>query len=187
MTHQRGYTLARGISRRRTPCSEQGQVNAEREVFGMHERNDVGLSTTLDVPYGPDPLQCLDVYAPNGASRAPLILFVHGGGWAVGDKAQYAAVGVAGPSRIRRRHRELPALAASPASCTHGRRGTSGRLVLPSGPLLWSGPRAIYAIGHSSGAHLAALVALDPSYLAAEVSSRRSFDASWESQGSATT
>lgn len=41
----------------------------------------------LDVQYGSLPAQKLDVYYPNeGAAPYPLIFFVHGGGWILGDK-----------------------------------------------------------------------------------------------------
>ena len=41
----------------------------------------------LNVAYGSDPLQKLDVYMPaGGAYKAPVILMVHGGGWYQGDK-----------------------------------------------------------------------------------------------------
>src|SRR3954447_22775173 len=135
----------------------------------MHERNDVGLKTMLDVPYGPDPLQRLDIYAPEGASQAPFILFVHGGGWAVGDKSQYAAVGAslarAGFVVAIVNYRLSPP-AQHPAHTEDVARAVAWcyRQALYHG----ADPERFYAIGHSSGAHLAALVALDPSYLAAE-------------------
>ena len=47
----------------------------------------------FDIPYGPHPLQRLDLYLPDRPVRAPLVLCAHGGGWSVGDKSQYAVVG----------------------------------------------------------------------------------------------
>ncbi len=44
----------------------------------------------VDLPYGDDPAQRLDVWAPPGlvaGSRAPVLVQVHGGGWTGGDKA----------------------------------------------------------------------------------------------------
>jgi acetyl esterase/lipase len=44
-----------------------------------------------DLPYGPDPAQRLDLYAPAGAtSPLPVLLYLHGGAWAVGDKSDMA-------------------------------------------------------------------------------------------------
>jgi arylformamidase len=55
---------------------------------------DVGFDFTLtsDIPYVAQKLdqattiQTLDVYKPNDIELAPVILYVHGGGWAFGDK-----------------------------------------------------------------------------------------------------
>ena len=41
---------------------------------------------TRELAYGTDPKQKLDLMLPAVATRAPLILFVHGGGWSIGDK-----------------------------------------------------------------------------------------------------
>src|SRR5262249_45132433 len=41
----------------------------------------------LDVPYGKDDKQRLDVYSPKGVKDAPVVVFVHGGEWTRGDKS----------------------------------------------------------------------------------------------------
>lgn len=47
----------------------------------------------LDLAYGDDPKQRLDLYLPKGeVSGAPVFLFLHGGGFREGDRAQYGAV-----------------------------------------------------------------------------------------------
>jgi acetyl esterase/lipase len=47
----------------------------------------VGNATVnVDVPYGLDDAQKYDVYRPENASDAPIIVMVHGGGWVGGDK-----------------------------------------------------------------------------------------------------
>ena len=45
-----------------------------------------GLTQQLNIAYGSDPLQKLDVYAPEGAQgkKLPVLLFVHGGGFTRG-------------------------------------------------------------------------------------------------------
>lgn len=43
--------------------------------------------TLTDVPYGKHPRQTLDFYAAKGEQAAPALLFIHGGGWMTGDKA----------------------------------------------------------------------------------------------------
>ncbi len=48
-----------------------------------------GVTVTRDIAYGADPLQKLDVLAPTaGAKGRPVLLFIHGGGFTRGDKAQ---------------------------------------------------------------------------------------------------
>src|SRR4051794_6488412 len=135
----------------------------------MHDQDDVGQSRQLDVQYGPDPYQCLDIFSPDNASHAPLVLFVHGGGWAVGDKSQYAAVGVrlarAGFVTAIVNYRLSPP-ARHPAHAEDVARAVAW--CYRQAPYYGADRERFYVLGHSSGAHLAALVALDPSYLAAE-------------------
>jgi len=123
----------------------------------------------LDVAYGPHPEQRLDIYLPADAAAAPLLIFVHGGGWSVGDKGQYEVVG------NRLAHEGIVTMMAnyrlSPAvqHPTHAQDvaqaiGWGYRHAAEYG----ADPERLCLMGHSSGAHLAALVALEPSYLAAE-------------------
>ncbi len=41
-----------------------------------------------DIPYGSDPRQVLDVFAPDGACGLPVLVFVHGGAFVRGEKDQ---------------------------------------------------------------------------------------------------
>ena len=43
--------------------------------------------TQANVPYGRHPRQVLDFYQAKTAQPAPLLFFIHGGGWMTGDKA----------------------------------------------------------------------------------------------------
>jgi acetyl esterase len=43
-------------------------------------------TATRNIAYGAHPRQVLDVYAPPGIQRAPVVLFVHGGAFIEGDK-----------------------------------------------------------------------------------------------------
>ena len=47
-----------------------------------------------NLAYGPQPLQNLDIYMPSGSStdKRPVLIFIHGGAWRYGDKAYEAAV-----------------------------------------------------------------------------------------------
>ena len=120
-----------------------------------------------NIAYGEDPRQRLDLYVPDhvaGGRAPPIVVFWHGGRWSYGDKSQYRFVGDAlaglGAVAILPNYRHYPsvrmpgfmqdaALAAAWAADYAQRTGDRERLIL---------------MGHSAGAHLAALVALDPRY-----------------------
>lgn len=49
------------------------------------------IQRQIDLPYGEDPMNLLDVYYPKGTCAAlPTIINIHGGGWVYGDKELYA-------------------------------------------------------------------------------------------------
>src|SRR5215218_6252301 len=53
--------------------------------------DDKPVSAKRDIPYvteSPDPLQTLDLYAPPNAKNLPVVVWIHGGGWQVGDKKE---------------------------------------------------------------------------------------------------
>lgn len=45
-----------------------------------------GVTVARDLPYGSHARQCLDVYRPDGARNAPVVVFVHGGAFVRGAK-----------------------------------------------------------------------------------------------------
>lgn len=55
-----------------------------------------GVRRVADIPYGGDKAQRFDVYvssrAPASLAPAPVIFFVHGGGWAFGDKSNHQVI-----------------------------------------------------------------------------------------------
>ena len=120
--------------------------------------------------YGTSPLQSLDFYAAPARGSAPLIVFVHGGGWKRGDKgnatgaakiAHFADEGYAFASvdyrlvpeaRVEEQAQDVASAVAYLAANAKRLGIDPGRIVL---------------MGHSAGAHLAALVATDPRYLRA--------------------
>ena len=110
----------------------------------------------------------LDIYAPRGAKLAPVFIFIHGGTWRSGDRAQYPALGnrfaKSGAVVVVPSYRLAPAyqhpaqvedVAAAVAWTVKNIESHGGD------------PRRIYLGGHSAGGHLVALLALDPRYLAA--------------------
>ncbi len=68
-----------------TPANAQNLVNATNSMRG--------LKVVRNVSYGPDLRNKLDVFAPQDARNAPVILFIHGGSWSGGDKSGYSFVG----------------------------------------------------------------------------------------------
>jgi acetyl esterase/lipase len=110
----------------------------------------------------------LDLYVPEAAKNAAVIVSVHGGGLRAGDKSQQTFVGqrfaAAGyvtavvnhrlsPGVMHPAHIEDIAAAVAWVKQNVARHGGD--------------PRKIFVIGHSAGAYLASLLVLDPRYLAA--------------------
>lgn len=120
--------------------------------------------------YGSAPLQTLDFWPAAASRAAPLIVFVHGGGWKRGDK-----VSATGPQKVDHwsgagyafasiDYRLVPAAtveqqAADVAASIAWLRAHAASMGID--------PARIVLMGHSAGAHLAALVGTDPHYLAA--------------------
>ena len=119
--------------------------------------------------YGSERLQRLDFWA--GASRnAPLVIFVHGGGWQRGDKrmmqgsAKLSHWQAAGYAVASLNYRLVPDATveqqtADVASAVAYLRARAGELGFDT--------RRIALVGHSAGAHLVALVGTDPQYFRA--------------------
>lgn len=53
---------------------------------GMNAGIDPATQVTRDVAYGPDARNRLDVFVREGAAKAPVLVFLHGGGFVMGDK-----------------------------------------------------------------------------------------------------
>ncbi len=67
-------------------------VSCKKETSSNNGDNTLTAATYLDVSYGTDALQKMDVYLPAGRnSNTKLMIMVHGGAWALGDKTDFAA------------------------------------------------------------------------------------------------
>jgi len=123
-----------------------------------------------DVAYGPEPRQRLDIYLPRAAEKAPrprkTLVFIHGGGWTRGHKDRYGFLGRAfaraGYVVVVTNYRLYPQ-AAFPAFVEDAAKAVAWVRANIAGH--GGDPERIYLMGHSAGAHIAALVALDPRYL----------------------
>jgi arylformamidase len=119
--------------------------------------------------YGADArYETLDLYAPDGKNRVPLVVFVHGGGWSHGDKAQYAPLG----STFARCGIALAVIDYPLAPQAHVdaqaqavARGT--RWILDHQGTPSSAVASVFFMGHDAGAELAMLAALNPAMLSA--------------------
>ena len=120
----------------------------------------------LEFAYGPDPAQRLDVYPRPDLAAAPMLLFVHGGAWTVGDKRDvHALPGFAerhGVLLASANHR--PGVGAAKAAKDVA---AAAAWMLSEAPRWGGDPARLFLMGHSSGGHLAALVGVDPRYLGA--------------------
>lgn len=119
--------------------------------------------------YGTDPAQVLDFWpsakgGPN-SGRAPLIVFVHGGGWKRGSKDN--ATGRFKPEHYPTQgyvfasinYRLVPAATVEQQAADVA-SAVKGLLARPD-----IDPRRVVLMGHSAGAHLVALVGTDERYL----------------------
>ena len=122
---------------------------------------------TVEIAYGGDARQRLD-FTPAAQPGAPLILFIHGGAWSLGDKRMAGHMAVhfhaRGYAFASVNYRLVPD--ANPQQQAEDVAAAIARLVGDSRRLGINRAR-VMIIGHSAGAHLAALVGTDPFYLAA--------------------
>lgn len=155
-------------------------LHAAAGVAGRLPRFDLesrGASVTRDVPYAAHDACRLDVYSPASAAGAPVVLYLHGGGFRVGSKRSHAVVAeplvTAGLVVVLVDYRLAPAhpFPAALDDCAAaflwvasniGRYGgDSSRLVLA---------------GESAGANLALSLALSATHRFVRPSVRRMFD-----------
>jgi Esterase/lipase len=124
-----------------------------------------------DIPYAdpPQERQVLDVYWPSGAKNAPVVFWIHGGGWETGDKRQIDLKPKAFTDKgfvfVSTNYRLLPKVdmgtiirdVAKAVRWTHDHAAEFG-----------GDPQRLLVMGHSAGAQLAAIICTDDRYLKAE-------------------
>jgi acetyl esterase/lipase len=125
-----------------------------------------GITVTHDIPYAPGARGTLDVYRPT-LPGGPLVVFLYGGSWRMGDKAMYAFVGrplaALGAVVVIPDYRLYPEV-QFPAFLDDNARAVAWAAAHAAD--LGADPRSIFVVGHSAGAYNAAMLALDPAYLA---------------------
>ena len=128
-----------------------------------------GLSITKDVAYEPGPRHALDVYRPAGDPRGlPLVVFIYGGSWRTGDKAIYPFVAATlarrGAVVVVPDYRVYPGV-QFPAFLHDNAAATAWAIAHAAE--YGADSRSVFLVGHSAGAYDVAMLALDPSLLAA--------------------
>jgi acetyl esterase/lipase len=126
-----------------------------------------GYVRTSNIPYGTLPRQKLDVYRPRGARPgASVVIFLYGGEWQAGQKGDYRFAGEALTSEgfiaVLPDYRIYPP-ATFPAFVQDG--ALAIRWVHDNIARFGGDPTHVYLMGHSAGAHIAALLTLDAHYL----------------------
>jgi arylformamidase len=121
-----------------------------------------------DIPYtkNADKLQTLDVYAPTNAKGLPVVVWIHGGGWQGGDKAEMfdkpRAFNGKGFVLVSVNYRLLPQvdMATLTRDVAKSIRWVHDNIAEHGGD-----PKRLLIMGHSAGAQLAALLCTDERYL----------------------
>jgi acetyl esterase/lipase len=156
-----GLTSQAGAGRLRDKFRNRDSVRHGDSV------NKLSPALKTEYAYGSATLQKLDFYRAS-RGNAPLVVFVHGGGWKNGDKSNSTGQNKArhykgqGYAFASINYRLLPGApveqqASDVAQAIAYLRSNAGRLGVD--------PGRIVLMGHSAGAHLAALVSTDPHYL----------------------
>lgn len=140
---------------------------ASREPATQPPQLPAGTRALVDIAYGDDARQRFDAYLPaRPVPGAPVILFVHGGGWANGNKDNPGVVeGKAGQwlpkgsVLVSTNYRLRPATAPLDQARDVARALAQVQRLAPD----WGAdPARVVLMGHSAGAHLAALVGASP-------------------------
>lgn len=147
------------------------ETSLRETAAGSGERADFPVR---HVPYGPLPRHQLDIYLPRDGKVKATIVYYYGGGWISGARWYYRLFGrmmasrgyaVVVPDYHLYPHVQFPAFNEDAALAFKFVHDQVTR---------WGGePSHLFVMGHSAGAHIAAMLALDPRYLAAHGLTRR--------------
>ena len=146
-------------------CSPAGLLNGVSRLTG-----DGGVRTAVrGAPFGSDPRQRLDVYVPDksvAGAKLPVVIFFYGGGWVDGDRADYAFAGRAfaaqGFVAVVADYRLVPQV-RFPAFVEDG--ALAVKWVRDNIAGSGGDPARIALSGHSAGAYIASMLALDRRFL----------------------
>jgi len=157
--------IAAGLGAFTAACSPLGMLNA----VGPRDRGVRRIAR--DLAYGDDPRQRFDLYGADwqaGDPTRPVIVFFYGGAWDSGSRTLYGwaaqALAARGFVVALPDYRLVPQV-VFPAFIEDAAAATAriGELVESFG----GNPSRLAVAGHSAGAHLAMMIALDRRYMAA--------------------
>lgn len=148
-----------------TGCTGAGTLNALTPTRGY--------DMAANVPYDAARNLRLDIYSPQGVQNAPVVLFFYGGRWSSGTKDDYRFVGEALSSRgfvgVVADYRLYPQV-RFPEFVDDGARAVAW---LHANARTYGGsPDKIFVMGHSTGAHIAAMLSVKEEYMARAGGSR---------------
>lgn len=128
-----------------------------------------GYLPARNLAYGADARQKLDVFVPQSVKpNGKVVVFFYGGSWRIGSKSDYRFVAQALTSRgfiaVLPDYRLHPQV-IFPAFIEDG--AAAVRWVRDNIATYGGDPNQVYLMGHSAGAHTAALLTLDGHYLKA--------------------
>lgn len=157
---KRCYLLILLLGAAATGCSPVRLVN----VLSPSDHYDL----TADLAYGSVERQNLDVYSPRSAhGSSPLVVFFYGGGWQDGDKEDYEFVASsltkAGYVVVIPDYRLFPDV-VFPAFVEDGAKAVAW--TINNAGKYGADADKVFIIGHSAGAHIAALLVTDQRFLA---------------------
>ena len=157
------FSLA-GFASAQEPKKEPGKKEERPSQAAVLAKNTV---TKLSQSYGKDEKQSLDVYSPRDAKGAAVLIFIHGGEWTKGDKADVSFkpkfFNENGVVFVSANYRLSPA-AMHPAHVNDV--AAAVRWVRDHAEEIGADADKVVLMGHSAGCHLVSLTVLDPRPLA---------------------
>lgn len=165
MRNRRGYRLGMSVA---IGALVSACTNVAMEAVNVPSYVSGEARAVRGLAYGGEPHQKLDLYLPGEAAggQRPLVVFVYGGGWTSGSRGEYyfvadaltdAGYAVAIPDYIKYPQGVFPAFVDDVAQAVAW---------LADNVAQYAPVSEFVLMGHSAGAHTAALLITDPRYFA---------------------
>jgi arylformamidase len=125
-----------------------------------------GARVERDLSYGSDPAHKLDAYLPRDRKQAPILVMVHGGAWVVGDKGNTGVVANKVLHWLPRGYIVVSVnyrMSRPPSPLRQTEDVGRALAFVQTRAADWGGDASrVVLMGHSSGAHLVALLTVAP-------------------------